>query len=294
MGVIELITRIPSPYDHDATMAAARDLYETVSRVVVEPARAMGMDALLVATESWQDDRPSVRHRLRGQPVVDVERLEGRAAVVGEFEDAHDGAFRRGVVLRVAEASLPAALEWVRSRRDAAVVLVGTRARNETQVARSLLVASLGWEGRRSPAVAWGDLIGAMCDLEGLVLRVWGRFDDPEVSVAAIGPAELIAVIHDAGMPRPGHTCLVCGFPALDFEPADDAFEICPCCSAQYGYTVRIGSGDPASEPGVLAWRRRWIEDGMVFWSDEDRPDGWDAERQLGGLLASKASSDDL
>jgi hypothetical protein len=70
--------------------------------------------------------------------------------------------------------------------------------------------------------------------------------------------------------------CPVCGC-ELDrpaWDGASPSFQICPCCGIQFGYQ------DFGPEPGHRqqaheAWRKRWIEGGMAWWSVTPPPAGW-------------------
>lgn len=72
--------------------------------------------------------------------------------------------------------------------------------------------------------------------------------------------------------------CPVCGwdlgFEAWNGDSASD--EICPSCGIQFGLD------DLEDRQTVYArWRRRWIEDGMKWWSQRPSPRHWDPEKQL-------------
>lgn len=79
------------------------------------------------------------------------------------------------------------------------------------------------------------------------------------------------------------HRCGVCGYPGLEHPPrgSDGAasLEICPCCGFQSGYD----DDDRGVTPE--AWRARWIEGGMAWWSrGTAAPKDWDAAGQLKAL----------
>lgn len=85
------------------------------------------------------------------------------------------------------------------------------------------------------------------------------------------------------------YTCPVCGFPDL-FEPPRNAngsgsYEICPSCGFEFGVT------DDDEGFTDLAWRGRWISQGMPWSSVSDarKPDDWDPQRQLDELLRGNA-----
>jgi hypothetical protein len=74
------------------------------------------------------------------------------------------------------------------------------------------------------------------------------------------------------------YLCPVCGYPDLDVPPYDEAgcatFNICPCCGTEFGYD------DAARQHAEI--RKRWIGDGMRWWSgSQSPPRGWDPESQL-------------
>ena len=82
------------------------------------------------------------------------------------------------------------------------------------------------------------------------------------------------------------YVCPVCGWPELMDPPHSESngpsFEICPCCGFQFGYD------DDDQGFTYAAWRERWIQNGMTWWSN-GRPasPAWDARQQLAraGLL---------
>ena len=89
--------------------------------------------------------------------------------------------------------------------------------------------------------------------------------------------------------------CPVCGFD-LGFEPWHDdsaSHEICPSCGIEFGYDdVPEASGNQGSRQEIYQyWRRRWIQDGMSWWSTSRKPPiDWNPQQQLGRLL--KKTSD--
>ena len=77
--------------------------------------------------------------------------------------------------------------------------------------------------------------------------------------------------------------CPVCGNDGLS-EPAykdgyNPSYEICSCCGYHFGYH------DEALEVPISfeEWRKRWIAEGMKWWSDVGRqpPAGWNPKKQL-------------
>jgi hypothetical protein len=77
--------------------------------------------------------------------------------------------------------------------------------------------------------------------------------------------------------------CPVCGF-QLGFKPWDGesaSDEICPSCGIQFGYDDAAG-GELAGKFQVYsAWRRRWIDSGMKWWSKRDQPSDWNPKAQI-------------
>ena len=80
------------------------------------------------------------------------------------------------------------------------------------------------------------------------------------------------------------YVCSVCGFPDLDEPPWTDGSgsnEICPSCGIHFGYDDAAG-GDAARREAVYReWRRRWIDDGMKWWSPSEQPSDWDPQVQV-------------
>lgn len=77
--------------------------------------------------------------------------------------------------------------------------------------------------------------------------------------------------------------CPACGFD-LGFEPWSDVSasdEICPSCGIQFGYDDAAPGGETAREAIYRAWRKRWIEEGMEWWSTNERPEDWDPNAQI-------------
>ena len=77
--------------------------------------------------------------------------------------------------------------------------------------------------------------------------------------------------------------CPACGF-QLDFMPWADNTELeppCPCCGIHFGY-------DDATEglrwQAYEKWRRRWVDDGMRWWSNKPCAAGFNPAEQLARL----------
>lgn len=82
----------------------------------------------------------------------------------------------------------------------------------------------------------------------------------------------------------PHWVCPVCGYDGLDSPPWTDTSasdEICSSGGTHFGYDDAAG-GDPARRTemhGTL--REKWMAAGMRFWSERERPAGWDPVAQL-------------
>lgn len=79
------------------------------------------------------------------------------------------------------------------------------------------------------------------------------------------------------------YQCPVCGYPKLSEPPRTEdggSYEICPSCGFEFGVT------DDDRGYTYEAWRARWIEAGMPWWStDIERvPEDWNPEAQLRNL----------
>ena len=81
------------------------------------------------------------------------------------------------------------------------------------------------------------------------------------------------------------YMCPVCGYIGLDNPPyggkLDPSYEICPCCSFEYGY-------DDASEGFTFQqWRKEWIDGGMIWnrISHRPPPPNWDPETQVAKVM---------
>ena len=78
----------------------------------------------------------------------------------------------------------------------------------------------------------------------------------------------------------PGYTCLACGYPLLEERPrgADGggSYEICPCCSYQYGVT------DDDLGISAAEWRKDWRQRGMLWdCGNTVPPSGWNPIAQM-------------
>ena len=87
----------------------------------------------------------------------------------------------------------------------------------------------------------------------------------------------------DSRSPLVSFGCPICGYDGLDEEPRPSAdggsFEICPSCGFQFGVS------DDDKGFTYDAWRKQWIDGGMVW--DKGRsspPSGWNPVYQLARL----------
>lgn len=80
--------------------------------------------------------------------------------------------------------------------------------------------------------------------------------------------------------PESHRTCPVCGYSPLESPPRDStgaaSFEICPCCSFQFGVT------DDDRGQSYAQWRRSWVAAGMPWDRGSTSPPlNWDPVAQL-------------
>ena len=77
--------------------------------------------------------------------------------------------------------------------------------------------------------------------------------------------------------------CPVCGyrlgFPPWKGESASD--EICPCCYIQFGFDDYAGGDAEGRSAVYLAWRNRWLAEGLKWRSRQKAPPHWDPVLQL-------------
>jgi hypothetical protein len=55
-------------------------------------------------------------------------------------------------------------------------------------------------------------------------------------------------------------------------------FDICPCCGTEFGY-------EDATDAGVFAARKRWVERGYTWEYPHAKPEEWDVTVQLQNAL---------
>jgi hypothetical protein len=74
-------------------------------------------------------------------------------------------------------------------------------------------------------------------------------------------------------------TCLVCGYPEMKYPPADH--NICSCCGTHFEYDD--------FETTHAELRRRWIDEGMQWWSNyTPQPANWNPTQQIRDLEDSQ------
>jgi hypothetical protein len=74
------------------------------------------------------------------------------------------------------------------------------------------------------------------------------------------------------------YICPACGFDELTDPPYDGlepSYDICPCCDYQFGRT------DRDEEITFEEWRKKWINEGMNFRFEAEKPEGWYPKKQL-------------
>ena len=77
--------------------------------------------------------------------------------------------------------------------------------------------------------------------------------------------------------------CPVCGY-ELGFTPWESGVQseaICPCCGIHFGSDDQV---EALRWQKYIAWRRRWINDGKKWWSNEPVPADFDPNEQLARL----------
>ncbi len=71
--------------------------------------------------------------------------------------------------------------------------------------------------------------------------------------------------------------CPICGYPNLQYPAYDDygcpSSEICSCCGTEFGYH------DASKTHEEL--RKKWLDEGMLWFSQERKPSTWNAINQL-------------
>ena len=74
------------------------------------------------------------------------------------------------------------------------------------------------------------------------------------------------------------NNCRVCGFfleaPPWGYDGKTPLFEFCPCCGVEFGY-------QDASLEGVKKFRDKWVNDGMKWDDEKQKPNNWDSGLQL-------------
>jgi hypothetical protein len=81
--------------------------------------------------------------------------------------------------------------------------------------------------------------------------------------------------------------CPVCGYsldlPAWDEDSPSD--EICPSCGIQFGYDD--ARGGEFREGQYFGWRKKWIQDGCIWYSSQLKPKNWNPTLQLKNIGVS-------
>lgn len=80
------------------------------------------------------------------------------------------------------------------------------------------------------------------------------------------------------------YVCPVCGYPELSEEiytaGRGASFEICPSCGFEFGVS------DMDLGITYQQWRRKWIENGMVWWSTHRKaPQNWNPKEQVSKVM---------
>lgn len=74
------------------------------------------------------------------------------------------------------------------------------------------------------------------------------------------------------------HNCRVCGLFLEDPPWGNDGktplYEFCPCCGVEFGY-------QDSSLEGTKRFRKQWIENGMKWDDEKQKPDNWDPKEQF-------------
>lgn len=82
------------------------------------------------------------------------------------------------------------------------------------------------------------------------------------------------------------YICPVCGYDKLSEPPydkfGDPSYEICPCCGFEFGYDDLNLGFDYKTYRGI------WIGNGAKWFSEEEKPNEWDLERQLHNIKESE------
>lgn len=80
--------------------------------------------------------------------------------------------------------------------------------------------------------------------------------------------------------------CPVCGY-NLGFSPwngSSPSDEICPSCGIQFGYDDSAGGDLEKRSMIYKKWRQDWINNGMKWYSKNDKPKDWDPKQQLDNI----------
>lgn len=82
--------------------------------------------------------------------------------------------------------------------------------------------------------------------------------------------------------------CPACGC-ELDFLPWEDeypSYEICPCCSIQFGLDDTYADTQEDFEKVYQEWRSKWVSEGAKWFDTTNPPpEGWSGEDQVRKFL---------
>lgn len=72
--------------------------------------------------------------------------------------------------------------------------------------------------------------------------------------------------------------CRVCGLIQDEYPWGEDgktsSFNICSCCAVTFGY-------EDNNTLSTIKYREKWVADGKVWFSPEEKPNDWDFEEQF-------------
>ncbi len=74
------------------------------------------------------------------------------------------------------------------------------------------------------------------------------------------------------------YNCRVCGLklddPPWGYDSKTPLYDFCPCCGIEFGY-------QDATPDGAKQFRKQWVNNGMKWDEESEKPDTWDFEIQL-------------
>lgn len=75
------------------------------------------------------------------------------------------------------------------------------------------------------------------------------------------------------------YLCPVCGYTELTQKPYDESgypsYEVCPCCGFEFGFD------DLSMHETYESYRKRWLDNGAVWFSETKKPNDFDLDAQL-------------